>query len=64
MRTNTNWEDNQLMADAAEKQLRIQKRARGIENAVTRGLHKILTELMDDYNLTNDEAVAHIKRQL
>lgn len=62
--TPTNWEDNQLMADAAQKQLQAQKRARGIDDAVRRGMHKIITELMDDYKLTASDAITVIRKHL
>lgn len=64
MKTSTNWEDNQLMADAAQKALREQKRAREIDDAIKRGMHKIITELTDDYQLTTKDAITAIRKHL
>jgi hypothetical protein len=64
MKTNTNWEDNQLMREAAKHAQAEAKRTYDIHIIVAEALTRLHTALREDFHLTEEEIVQRIQEQL
>lgn len=64
MRTNTNWEDNQLIRDAAKNQARRERREREVQDTVSYAFDRLVDALFDDYGITAGETARRLLHEI
>jgi len=64
MKTETNWEDSQLMREAAKHAQAEAKRDYDINMLVAEALTRLHKALQEDFHLTEEEIVQRIREQL